>query len=96
MLSSSRVILGFFCLFATATVGWLVFLLPVYCSADVLTKEAAQLQRQVIRYTDLANEIAQQNFELKKTVRSRQAQINDLPAVPDIPGLMIERTPSQL
>lgn len=92
MLSNSRVILGFFCLVVTTIVGWLVFVLPVYCSADVFTKEAAQLQRQVIRYTDLANVIAQQNFELKKTVRSRQAQIDDLPAVPDIPGLMSELT----
>ena len=90
MLSSSRVILGFICLSAATIAGWLVFVLPAYCSAEALTKEAAQLQRQAISYADLAYVIAQQNVELKNTVRSRPAQINALPTVPDIPGLMNE------
>ena len=92
MLSSSRVILGFFCLVVTTIAGWLVFVLPAYCSAEAFTKEAAQLQRQAISYTDLADEFAQQNVGLRNIIRSRQAQIDDLPAVPDIPGLMNELT----
>lgn len=90
MLNNSRVFLGFILLIATTIVGWLVFALPSYCSAEAIAQEAAQLQRQAIRYTDLAYDITQQNVELMNTVRSRSAQINDLPAVPDIPGLLKE------
>ena len=90
MLSNSRVFLGFICLIATTTVVWLVFALPAYCSAEAIAQEAAQLQRQAIRYTDLSDDITQQNVKLMNTVRSRQAQINDLPTVPDIPGLLKE------
>ena len=71
---------------------WLVFALPAYCSAEAFAQEAAQFQRQAIRYTDLAKEITQHNVVIKKTVQSQQAQIDDLPAIPDIPGLMCELT----
>lgn len=92
MLSNSRVLLGFISLIATTTVAWLVFVLPTFCSAEACIREAAQLQRHAISYTALANEITQQNVGLKNMVRSQQAQINDLPALPDIPGLMNELT----
>lgn len=92
MLSNSRVLLGFFCLITATIVGWLIFVLPAYCSVSVLTQEAEQLQQHAIGYTDLANEIIGQNVGLENTVRSQQAQINDLPSVPDIPGLVNELT----
>lgn len=94
MLSNSRLFLCFICLVATMIVGWLLFVLPTYCSAGKLSLEAARFHQQAIRYTDLANEISLQNVVLKNVVQSQQAQISDLPTVPDIPGLMKELTPS--
>ena len=73
MLSNSRLLLGFICLIATTIAGWLVFVLPAYCSAEAFAQEAAQFQRQAISYTDLANEITQQNGLVKFLVEKRQS-----------------------
>lgn len=92
MLSNSRLFLGFFCLATTAIAGWLLFALPAYCKAETITREAVQFQNLAIRYTDQADEIAQKNIELENLVQSQQAQISDLPTVPDIPSLVEKLT----